>query len=73
VSVVGFDDSKLMNCTDPPLTTIRQPIEAMGQAAVALLVTQVAGNPVPTEEMLFEPELVVRGSTAPAPVPAARL
>lgn len=73
VSVVGFDDSKLMNCTDPPLTTIRQPIEAMGQAAVALLVTQIAGNPVPTEEMLFEPELVVRGSTAPAPVPAARL
>jgi DNA-binding LacI/PurR family transcriptional regulator len=76
VSVVGFDDSKLMNCTDPPLTTVRQPIEAMGQAAVALLASQIAGNPVPTEEMLFEPELVVRGSTAPAPararVPATR-
>jgi len=68
VSVIGFDDSKLMNCTDPPLTTVRQPIEAMGRAAVALLVNQVAGEPVPTEEMLFEPELVVRGSTAPAPV-----
>jgi DNA-binding LacI/PurR family transcriptional regulator len=68
VSVVGFDDSKLMNCTDPPLTTVRQPIEGMGHAAVALLVAQIAGNPVPTEEMLFEPELVVRGSTAPAPV-----
>jgi DNA-binding LacI/PurR family transcriptional regulator len=70
VSVVGYDDSKLMNCTDPPLTTIRQPIEPMGHAAVALLVTQIAGNPVPTEEMLFEPELVVRGSTAPARVKA---
>jgi len=68
VSVIGFDDSKLMNCTDPPLTTVRQPIEAMGRAAVALLVNQVAGEPVPTEEMVFEPELVVRGSTAPAPV-----
>ena len=68
VSVIGFDDSKLMNCTDPPLTTVRQPIEAKGRAAVALLVNQVAGEPVPTEEMLFEPELVVRGSTAPAPV-----
>jgi DNA-binding LacI/PurR family transcriptional regulator len=67
VSVVGFDDSSLMNCTDPPLTTIRQPIEAMGQAAVTLLVNQVAGEPVPTDEMFFEPELVVRGSTAPAP------
>ena len=28
--VVGFDDSSLMNCTDPPLTTVRQPIELMG-------------------------------------------
>ena len=35
----------------------------MGHAAVTLLVNQVAGTPVPTEEMLFEPELVVRGST----------
>ncbi|MER7005852.1 LacI family DNA-binding transcriptional regulator [Dactylosporangium sp. NPDC000555] len=63
VSVVGFDDSLFMNCTDPPLTTVRQPIQSMGQAAVTLLVSQVAGTLVPTEEMLFEPELVVRGST----------
>jgi LacI family transcriptional regulator, repressor for deo operon, udp, cdd, tsx, nupC, and nupG len=66
VSVVGYDDSAFMTCTDPPLTTVRQPIEAMGQAAVALLVSQVAGHPVPDDEMLFEPELVVRGSTGPA-------
>jgi LacI family transcriptional regulator, repressor for deo operon, udp, cdd, tsx, nupC, and nupG len=67
VSVVGFDDSAFMNCTDPPLTTVRQPIEAMGQATVDLLVTQMNGTGVRTEELLFEPELVVRGSTAPAP------
>jgi DNA-binding LacI/PurR family transcriptional regulator len=65
VSVVGYDDSAFMHCTDPPLTTVRQPIEAMGQAAVALLVSEVAGNAVPADEMLFEPELVVRGSTGP--------
>jgi len=29
ISVVGFDDSALMNCVDPPLTTVRQPIEPM--------------------------------------------
>ena len=46
ISVVGFDDSAFMNCTDPPLTTVRQPIEAMGQAAVALLVNQIAGKAV---------------------------
>ncbi|WP_305782452.1 LacI family DNA-binding transcriptional regulator [Symbioplanes lichenis] len=67
VSVVGFDDSALMTCTDPPLTTVRQPIELMGQAAVDVLVKQIEGGPSTTDELLFEPELVVRGSTAPAP------
>ena len=67
VSVVGFDDSALMNCTDPPLTTVRQPIEAMGRAVVDLLAAQLAGAQVSTEELLFEPELVVRASTAPVP------
>jgi DNA-binding LacI/PurR family transcriptional regulator len=63
VSVVGYDDSAFMNCTDPPLTTVRQPIEAMGKAAVALLVSQIENMAVYPEELLFEPELVVRGST----------
>jgi DNA-binding LacI/PurR family transcriptional regulator len=62
-SVVGFDDSMLMACTDPPLTTVRQPIESMGKAAVALLVNQIENTDVYPEELLFEPELVVRGST----------
>ena len=69
VSVVGYDDSAFMTCTDPPGTTIRQPIEAMGQAVVALLVSEIAGNAVPADELLFEPELVVRGSTGAAPSP----
>jgi DNA-binding LacI/PurR family transcriptional regulator len=67
VSIVGYDDSVLMTCTDPPLTTVRQPIEMMGQAAVDLLVNQIEGSGVAADELLFEPELVVRGSTAPAP------
>jgi DNA-binding LacI/PurR family transcriptional regulator len=67
VSVIGFDDSAFMTCTDPPLTTVRQPIEAMGQAAVELLVNQIGGVGVAVDELLFEPELVVRGSTGPAP------
>ncbi|MEA2518072.1 MAG: hypothetical protein QOF49_152 [Chloroflexota bacterium] len=65
VSVVGFDDSALMNCTDPPLTTVRQPIDTMGRLVIELLVGQIAGTAVPHDEMLFEPELVVRGSTGP--------
>ncbi|RSN12508.1 LacI family transcriptional regulator [Nonomuraea sp. WAC 01424] len=63
VSVVGFDDSALMNCTDPPLTTVRQPIDAMGRAAVDLLIAQIDKHAVPADELLFDPELVVRAST----------
>ncbi|MFE0933711.1 LacI family DNA-binding transcriptional regulator [Streptomyces mutabilis] len=66
VSVVGYDDSAFMTCTEPPLTTVRQPIEAMGRAAVDLLCAQIQGTEVPHRELLFEPELVVRGSTAQA-------
>ena len=65
VSVVGFDDSALMTCTDPPLTTVRQPIEPMCRTAIELLVSQIAGKGLSHDELLFEPELVVRGSTAP--------
>jgi DNA-binding LacI/PurR family transcriptional regulator len=71
VSVIGYDDSALMTCTDPPLTTVRQPIEAMGRAAVELLANLIAGSEVAKEELLFEPELVVRASAAPARTRAA--
>jgi DNA-binding LacI/PurR family transcriptional regulator len=67
VSVVGYDDSALMNCTEPPLTTVRQPIDAMGRMVIELLIGQIAGTSVPHDELLFEPELVVRGSSGPAP------
>ena len=65
-SVVGFDDSMLMACTEPPLTTVRQPIEPMGRSAVTTLLSLVGGAAVSSEELLFAPELVVRASTGPA-------
>jgi DNA-binding LacI/PurR family transcriptional regulator len=68
VSVVGYDDSAFMSCTDPPLTTVRQPIEAIGRAAVEMLAGQIEGSSVTAEELFFEPEIVARGSTATAPL-----
>ncbi|WP_435372457.1 LacI family DNA-binding transcriptional regulator [Streptomyces ficellus] len=64
VSVVGFDDSPLIAFTDPPLTTVRQPVQAMATAAVDALLEEIEGNPVQRTEFVFQPELVVRGSTA---------
>ncbi|MDI3403158.1 LacI family DNA-binding transcriptional regulator [Streptomyces cavernicola] len=66
VSVVGFDDSPLIPFTDPPLTTVRKPVPAMGQAAVNTLLEEIGGTPAPRSEFVFMPELVVRGSTASA-------
>lgn len=70
VSIVGYDDSPLIAFTEPPLTTIRQPVAAMGNAAVAALMSQISGEPAPRTELLFHPELVVRESTGIAPVAA---
>jgi LacI family transcriptional regulator, repressor for deo operon, udp, cdd, tsx, nupC, and nupG len=64
VSVVGFDDSSLVAFTDPPLTTIWQPVQGMGEAAVRALLDDIHGQPAPQAEYTFRPELVVRDSTA---------
>jgi DNA-binding LacI/PurR family transcriptional regulator len=63
-SVVGYDDSPLVEFTDPPLTTVRAPLQAMAEAAVQALLSDVAGEPAPRAEYVFRPELVVRASTA---------
>ncbi len=67
ISIVGYDDSPLIAFTDPPLTTVRQPVTAMGSAAVSALLSQIAGEPAPRSELLFYPELIVRESTGVAP------
>jgi len=67
VSVVGYDDSPLIAFTDPPLTTVRQPVQAMGHAAVSALMAEISGAQSPRTELLFHPELIVRGSTGAAP------
>ncbi|MGZ4495734.1 MAG: LacI family DNA-binding transcriptional regulator [Nocardioides sp.] len=66
VSVVGYDDSPLVAFVDPPLTTIRQSVQAMGTAAVGALIEAMAGAPVPNREYVHRPELVLRASTAMA-------
>lgn len=67
VSIIGFDDSSLIEFLDPPLTTIRQPVQAMSAAAVSYLVDAIDQQPVPSLEYVFAPELVLRSSTGPAP------
>jgi DNA-binding LacI/PurR family transcriptional regulator len=63
VSVVGFDDLEA-DSTDPPLTTIRQPVFEMGHRAAEVLIAMLNKEPVSTEHM-FVPKLVVRASSRP--------
>ena len=65
LSVVGYDDSFPLEFMDPPLTTVRQPIDRLAQALVPVMTRLVQGRPVVPGELLFDPELVIRGSTAP--------
>jgi len=67
VSVVGFDDIELAETTDPPLTTVHQPIRGKGEEAARLLLSLLAGNEEPTGRRRLATRLVVRASTASVP------
>jgi DNA-binding LacI/PurR family transcriptional regulator len=62
-SLIGIDDIFFAAAHDPPLTTLRQPIQAMADAAVQRILAPAAA---PGGE-LFAPELIVRSSTAAPP------
>lgn len=67
VSIIGFDGSAFDAYTDPPLTTLRQPVSAMAKGAVRALLEELHNGTHPRNEFLFNPELIVRASTAAAP------
>ena len=73
LSVVGFDDTSLATTVWPELTTVQQPISAMAEAALELLLTDLrgrrSGGARHSAERVLEHELIVRESSAP---PGAR-
>jgi DNA-binding LacI/PurR family transcriptional regulator len=65
VSVVGFDDIESAAYQNPGLTTVRQPLRAMGKAAAQTVLRQITEKENhDSTEVIFEPELIVRGTTA---------
>lgn len=65
VSVVGYDDTELMAYTDPPLTTVHQPVDAISNNAVEVLLAQIHDQSYGVGTIVVQPDLVVRASTAP--------
>jgi len=68
VSVVGFDDIQSAAFTTPSLTTVRQPLTAMGKRGAQVLLERIANrDKAYPAEIVMAPELVIRESTGPAP------
>jgi len=67
ISVVGFDDIHLCRIMNPPLTTVRQPLESLMQSAVDLLIARMEREKGGARQHLtLTPQLIVRESTGPA-------
>ncbi len=62
VAVVGFDDAPIARQSDPPLTTVFQPIEEMGRQMAQLLVSRIRGEKRATTSILLDTELIERAS-----------
>ena len=62
MAVVGFEDSVAARYAQPPLTTVRQPIEEMGRQATRLRLARAAGEPTGMH-LILDVELVVRASS----------
>lgn len=69
ISVLGYDDVAFAASFSPPLTTVRQPLHQMGEAAARRLIAMIEGKtPVGQPETLFPPDIIVRESVGyPAP------
>lgn len=62
VSIVGFDDTVVAATSDPPLTSVRQPLQEMGAIAAGLVVSALGGGPVEPPHVVVETTLTVRDS-----------
>lgn len=65
ISIMGYDNSFLSDIFEVPLSTIHQPVEKLGIAATEQLIKLVADPNAEQSSVVFEPELIVRKSTAP--------
>ena len=63
VGITGFDDSPGIQHLSPPLTSIRQPIRAVGEQIIELLVQIIQQKQPPTKSIVLSPKLIVRQSS----------
>jgi DNA-binding LacI/PurR family transcriptional regulator len=69
VAIVGYDDSPVAATARPPLTSVRQPVEEMGQESARLLLELVEGADRAPRRVILTTELIQRASSARRPMP----
>ncbi|MBI5161505.1 MAG: LacI family DNA-binding transcriptional regulator [Micrococcales bacterium] len=67
IALVGFDDIDFASAAVVPLTSVRQPSQLIGRTAMRLLLDEAADPGLAPRQVVFQPELVVRASSAPPP------
>lgn len=65
ISIIGFDDIPQASFVYPKLTTVRQPLEQMGQVAVKMLLEQIEDQSRPPQRVALATQLVIRDSCGP--------
>ena len=68
LSIIGYDDEPDARFTRPALTTIRQPQYEMGTRAATLLFERIGNPGLPQRQVIVQPQLIVRETTAPMTV-----
>jgi DNA-binding LacI/PurR family transcriptional regulator len=72
VSVVGYDDISIASQARVSLTTVHQPAQRIGEAAIEAVLARIDQPGRPARRVVMEPRLVERGTTGPTPARAAR-
>ncbi len=62
IAIAGFDDIPISETTHPPLTTVHQPIYKIGRMIAEMLVKIIQGVPLASQQILLQPQLIIRHS-----------
>jgi DNA-binding LacI/PurR family transcriptional regulator len=71
VRIVGIDDVAYASLLPVPLTTVRQPCRAIGEAALSTMLSRIEGPKIPARDVLLDGELVIRKSCGTSVSPAS--
>jgi len=63
ISIIGFDDLEFSTLIEPPLTSVKQPMEAMGRIATKILVEMIKNNQFKIEKHFLDTQIIIRDST----------